>query len=90
MENIGYKKITSLFLNGNQLTELSKNMHEISLLKNIFRILEQAFPKKTERLSGISLKAGILSSIQPILMKTLLKQYCSMNPGMATTIGILY
>ena len=66
MENIGYKKITSLylkeepginstldtrlFLQQQQVTLSSKYMHEISLLKNIFRILEQAFPKKTERL----------------------------------------
>ena len=44
-------------------------MHEISLIKNIFKTLEEAFPEKIDRMSRIYLKVGILSSIQPILMQ---------------------
>jgi len=44
-------------------------MHEISLVRNIFRTLEEEFPEKIEKLRGIYLKVGILSSIQPILMQ---------------------
>ncbi len=44
-------------------------MHEISLVRNIFKTLEEEFPEKIEKLRGIYLKVGILSSIQPILMQ---------------------
>jgi hydrogenase nickel incorporation protein HypA/HybF len=44
-------------------------MHEISLVRNIFRTLEEEFPGRVEKLSRIQLKAGILSNVQPILMQ---------------------
>ena len=44
-------------------------MHEISLVKNIFKMLEEEFPEKIEKVRAIYLKVGILSSIQPILMQ---------------------
>lgn len=44
-------------------------MHEISLVRNIFRTLEDEFPGETERIRKISLTAGILSNVQPILMQ---------------------
>lgn len=44
-------------------------MHEISLVKNIFRTLEETFPEKIEKLSRIYLQVGILSNVQPILMQ---------------------
>lgn len=44
-------------------------MHEISLVKNIFRTLEETFPEKIEKLRGIYLQVGILSNVQPILMQ---------------------
>ena len=44
-------------------------MHEISMVKNIFRTLEEEFPKKIEQLRGIYLKVGLLSNIQPILIQ---------------------
>ena len=44
-------------------------MHEISLVRNIFRTLEEEFPGKVKQITRIQLKAGILSNVQPILMQ---------------------
>ena len=44
-------------------------MHEISLVRNIFRTLEEEFPTDMSRIRGIYLKAGLLSNVQPILMQ---------------------
>ncbi|RDB06369.1 hydrogenase maturation nickel metallochaperone HypA/HybF [Runella aurantiaca] len=44
-------------------------MHEISLVRNIFRTLEDEFPQDINRVRGIYLKAGLLSNVQPILMQ---------------------
>jgi hydrogenase nickel incorporation protein HypA/HybF len=45
-------------------------MHEISLVRNIFRTLEEEFPEKIEQVRGIFLTVGLLSNIQPVLMQT--------------------
>ncbi|MEQ8905995.1 hydrogenase maturation nickel metallochaperone HypA [Ekhidna sp.] len=45
-------------------------MHEISLVRNIFRTLEAEFEKdELEKLSQIDLKVGLLSNVEPILMQ---------------------
>lgn len=44
-------------------------MHEISLVRNIFRTLEDEFPADMNRVRGIYLKVGLLSNVQPILMQ---------------------
>ncbi|AEI51962.1 hydrogenase maturation nickel metallochaperone HypA/HybF [Runella slithyformis] len=44
-------------------------MHEISLVRNIFRTLEEEFPNDMDRVRRIHLKAGLLSNVQPILMQ---------------------
>lgn len=44
-------------------------MHEISLVRNIFRTLEEEFSTDLDRIRGIYLKAGLLSNVQPILMQ---------------------
>lgn len=44
-------------------------MHEISLVRNIFRTLEEEFPDDMERVRKIHLKVGLLSNVQPILMQ---------------------
>lgn len=46
-----------------------KCMHEISLVKNILRTLEETFPEKIGKLRNIYLQVGILSNVQPILMQ---------------------
>jgi hydrogenase nickel incorporation protein HypA/HybF len=45
-------------------------MHEISLVRSIFKTLEDEFPGETDRIRGIYLKVGILSNVQPILMES--------------------
>lgn len=44
-------------------------MHEISLVRNIFKTLEDEFPGEIDRVRGIHLRVGILSNVQPILMQ---------------------
>ncbi len=45
-------------------------MHEISLVRNIFRTLEEEFDsEELNRLEGIDLKVGLLANIEPILMQ---------------------
>ncbi len=44
-------------------------MHEISLVRNIFKTLEDEFPGQADKVRGIHLTVGILSNVQPILMQ---------------------
>jgi hydrogenase nickel incorporation protein HypA/HybF len=44
-------------------------MHEISLVRNIFRTLEDEFPGEIDRVRQIHLTLGLLSNVQPILMQ---------------------
>ena len=44
-------------------------MHEISLVRNIFKTLEVEFPADMDRVRGIHLTVGLLSNVQPILMQ---------------------
>lgn len=45
-------------------------MHEISLIRNIFRTLEEEFSKEElSRLTDINLKVGLLSNVEPALMQ---------------------
>ncbi len=44
-------------------------MHEISLVRNIFKTLEVEFPEEIKKMRGIHLRVGQLSNVQPILMQ---------------------
>ena len=44
-------------------------MHEISLVRNIFKTLEDEFPGEMDKVRGIHLTVGLLSNVQPILMQ---------------------
>ena len=44
-------------------------MHEISLVRNIFKTLEDEFPGEIEKVRTIYLRVGLLSNVQPILMQ---------------------
>ena len=46
-------------------------MHEISLVRNIFRTLESNFSaEELEKINGIDLKVGLLSNVEPMLMQS--------------------
>jgi hydrogenase nickel incorporation protein HypA/HybF len=45
-------------------------MHEISLVQNIFKILEDEFPDRMDKVRAIHLSVGILSNVQPLLMQS--------------------
>ncbi len=45
-------------------------MHEVSLVRSIFKTLEEEFPaEKLSRLAGINLRVGMLSNVEPVLMQ---------------------
>lgn len=46
-----------------------ETMHEISLVRNIFRTLEEQFPNDMDSVRSIYLRVGLLSNVQPILMQ---------------------
>lgn len=55
-------------------------MHEISLIKNIFTTLEEAFPGRLEDIRGIYLSAGLLTNVQPVLMQNAFKAVLEDDP----------
>lgn len=55
-------------------------MHEISLVRNIFRTLEEEFSQDINRVRGIYLKAGLLSNVQPILMQNAFQAVLESEP----------
>jgi len=44
-------------------------MHEISLVRNIMRTLEDEFPGRLPRVTRVQVKAGLLSNVQPVLLQ---------------------
>ncbi|WKN41326.1 hydrogenase maturation nickel metallochaperone HypA [Tunicatimonas pelagia] len=46
-------------------------MHEMSLVRSIFRTLEDEFPAdKMNRLAQVNLQVGLLANVEPILMQS--------------------
>lgn len=68
-----------------RLTLLFSIMHEISLVRNIFRTLEDEFPTDMNRIRGIHLKVGLLSNVQPILMQNAFAAVLEDEPGYQKT-----
>lgn len=60
-------------------------MHEISLVRNIFRTLEEEFPNDMDNIRGIFLKAGLLSNVQPILMQNAFQAVLEDQPQYSKT-----
>lgn len=60
-------------------------MHEISLVRNIFRTLEEEFPDRTDQIRGIYLRVGLLSNVQPILMQSAFDAVVEDEPQYAST-----
>jgi len=44
-------------------------MHEVSIVRNIFETLEEAYPDRYEQIIKVEIEAGLLSNIQPILIQ---------------------
>jgi hydrogenase nickel incorporation protein HypA/HybF len=61
-------------------------MHEISLVRNIFKTLEAEFPDTFHNIRNIYLTAGELSNVQPILMKNAFDAVVLDEPKYAKTI----
>lgn len=55
-------------------------MHEISLVRNIFKTLEDEFPGEIENVRGIHLTVGLLSNVQPILMQNAFEAVLESEP----------
>ena len=55
-------------------------MHEISLVRNIFKTLEDEFPGEIDKVRGIHLTVGLLSNVQPILMQNAFEAVLETEP----------
>lgn len=60
-------------------------MHEISLIRNIFKTLEDEFPEEMDRVRGIHLTVGLLSNVQPILMQNAFEAVLEDEPRYSKT-----
>jgi hydrogenase nickel incorporation protein HypA/HybF len=60
-------------------------MHEISLVRNIFKTLEDEFPVELDRVRGIHLLVGLLSNVQPILMQNAFEAVLASEPKYQNT-----
>jgi len=58
-------------------------MHEISLVRNMLSSLEDVFPGRVPQVKRIQLTAGILSNVQPILIKNALDAVAADSPQYA-------
>jgi hydrogenase nickel incorporation protein HypA/HybF len=60
-------------------------MHEISLVRNIFKTLEDEFPGQIDKVRGIHLRVGLLSNVQPILMQNAFEAVLADEPRYKNT-----
>ncbi len=60
-------------------------MHEISLVRNIFKNLEDEFHSGIDKVRGIYLTVGTLSNVQPILMQNAFKAVLEDEPRYKNT-----
>lgn len=44
-------------------------MHEIPIVRDVVRTLEQAYPERFSAIVKVTLEAGLLSNVQPILIQ---------------------
>ena len=55
-------------------------MHEISLVRNIFKTLEDEFPGELDKVRTIHLSVGLLSNVQPISMQNAFQAVLAAEP----------
>ena len=60
-------------------------MHELGIVKDIFRTLEEAYPDRYEDIVKINLEAGLLSSLQPVLIQNAFEAYVLDDPRFQNT-----
>jgi hydrogenase nickel incorporation protein HypA/HybF len=58
-------------------------MHEISIVRNVFNTLLEAYPTKFDRISKVQVEAGLLSNIQPILIQNAFEALIVEEPDLA-------
>jgi hydrogenase nickel incorporation protein HypA/HybF len=58
-------------------------MHEISLVRNILRTLQDEFPGRLPEMTRVQVKAGLLSNVQPVLMQNAFEAVAEDDPSCA-------
>lgn len=58
-------------------------MHEVSVVRNIFGTLQEAYPDTYQDISKVLVEAGLLSNIQPILIQNAFEALMQEEPGLA-------
>lgn len=60
-------------------------MHEIGIVQDIFNTLREAYPERYNAIVKISLEAGLLSNLQPILIQNAFEAYILGDPQLQDT-----
>jgi hydrogenase nickel incorporation protein HypA/HybF len=55
-------------------------MHEVSVVRNIFKTLEETYPERYHAIVKVKIEAGLLSNIQPILIQNAFEALCVEEP----------
>jgi hydrogenase nickel incorporation protein HypA/HybF len=50
-------------------------MHELSIVRDIFSTLEEAYPGRMQDIIKVEIQAGLLCNIQPILIQNAFEAY---------------
>lgn len=58
-------------------------MHEVSVVRNIFSTLQEAYPDRYQDISKVLIEAGLLSNIQPILIQNAFEALMHDEPSLA-------
>ncbi|SFH31497.1 hydrogenase maturation nickel metallochaperone HypA/HybF [Pontibacter chinhatensis] len=59
-------------------------MHEASIVRNVFEMLQEAYPDKYKRIIKVQIEAGLLSNIQPILIQNAFEALIVEEPTLAS------
>ncbi|MFD1770926.1 hydrogenase maturation nickel metallochaperone HypA/HybF [Sphingobacterium suaedae] len=60
-------------------------MHEVAIVRDIFSTLEAAYPDRMDRILKIEIQAGLLCSVQPILIQNAFQAFVLETPHYAQT-----
>ncbi|QNL50877.1 hydrogenase maturation nickel metallochaperone HypA [Olivibacter sp. SDN3] len=60
-------------------------MHEITIVRDIFKVLEEEYPNNYRDIIKVEIHAGLLSNVQPILIQNAFEAFIEDEPQYADT-----
>jgi hydrogenase nickel incorporation protein HypA/HybF len=55
-------------------------MHEIAIVRDIFKLLEEEYPDRYQDITKVEIHAGLLSNVQPILIQNAFEAFILDEP----------